>query len=418
MKHEHLGNLIDISKGKKHNHVETPTLNSKRIIGINDLRNDTIIVFTNDNNGVEAYEKDILIAWDGANAGTIGYGKKGYIGSTISRLRIKNTKKYSEIFLGKLLQSKFKYLRSTATGATIPHINRAALDSIKVPQFELSDQLRIAAVLTRAEKLTVKRKESIKALDELLKSTFLEMFGDPLRNEKGWEKKRIDEIAEVRIGPFGSLLHSEDYVENGVPLINPSHIIDGEIVPDYALTITPEKFKELEPYQLKVNDVIVARRGEIGRCAIVRKAKPLFCGTGSMFIRIFSDYFPLLLQHQIYNTSLKEYLESKAKGVTMKNLNSTTLGNLQILNPPLPLQNKFAAIVKKAESLKGRYTQSLIELENFYNTLNQRAFKGVLDLSKVSLEKEKQVIELHREVTRISSVTGELPISKNTRVPI
>jgi len=257
----------------------------------------------------------------------------------------------------------------------------------EIPLPPLDDQIRIATILTRAEKLIAKRKESIRALDELLKSTFLEMFGDPVRNEKGWEKKSIDEIAEVRIGPFGSLLHAADYVENGVPLINPSHIIDGEIEPDYRLTITPEKFKELESYQLKINDVIVARRGEIGRCAIVRTAKPLFCGTGSMFIRIFSDYLPLLLQHQIYNTSLKEYLESKAKGVTMKNLNSTTLGNLQILDPPLPLQNQFAAIVEKVESLKAKYTHSLTDLENLYGSLSQRAFKGELDLSKVLVGK-------------------------------
>jgi type I restriction enzyme S subunit len=301
-------------------------------------------------------------------------------------LRIKDNQEYCETFLGKLLQSKFDYLRSTATGATIPHVSRTALDNIQVPQFDLRDQIRIATVLTRAEKLIAKRKESIKALDEFLKSTFLAMFGDPVRNEKGWEKKRIDEIAEVRIGPFGSLLHAEDYVENGIPLINPSHIIGGEIVPDYALTITPEKFEELEAYQLKINDVVVARRGEIGRCAIVRSSEQLFCGTGSMFIRIKSDYYPLMLQHQIYNTSLKDYLESKAKGVTMKNLNSTTLGDLQVLYPPLPLQNKFAAIVEKVESIKSKYTRSLTERENLYGSLSQRAFKGALDLSAVKVE--------------------------------
>jgi type I restriction enzyme S subunit len=262
------------------------------------------------------------------------------------------------------------------------------LKAIKIPvPNNIDDQIRIATLLSRAESLIAKRKESIRLLDELLKSTFLEMFGDPVRNEMGWEKKCIDDIAEVRVGPFGSLLHAEDYVVNGIPLINPSHIIDGEITPDNMLTISPVKFKELEPYHLKINDVVVARRGEIGRCAIVRTTNPLFCGTGSMFIRITTDYYPLLLQYQIFNTSLKEYLLSKAKGVTMKNLNSTTLGNLQILCPPMAFQNKFAAIVTKVESLKTQYIQSLTELENLYNSLSQRAFKGELDLSRVPVEK-------------------------------
>ncbi len=393
MKYEPLGNIVEVLKGKKHNPVEIPSINSKRLIGINDLRNDTAVVYTDDNNGVEVYEKDILIAWDGANAGTIGYGKKGYIGSTISKLRIKDTKKYCTTFLGKLLQSKFNYLRSTATGATIPHINRAALLSIKVPQLDLSDQISIATVLTRAETLIAKRKVSIKALEELLKSNFLEMFGDPVKNEKGWEKKRIADIAEVRIGPFGSLLHAEDYIEEGIPLINPSHIIDGKIEPDNKQSVTQKKFEELKPYQLRINDIVVARRGEIGRCAVVSNSRDLLCGTGSMFIRINENYCPILLQFQIYNTTLKYYLERKAKGVTMKNLNSKTLGNLMVLYPPQEIQNRFSTIFRKVETLKARYNQSLVELENLYGSLSQLAFKGELDLSKVEIETEYEIIE-------------------------
>jgi type I restriction enzyme S subunit len=194
MKYENLGSIVDVSKGKKHNPAEFPSENSKRIIGIDDLRNDTNIVLTNDQFGVEAYSEDVLIAWDGANAGTIGYGKKGYIGSTIARLRIKSSQRYNEVFLGKLLQSKFRFLRAMSTGATIPHVNRAALDSIKVPQFNIDDQIRIATILTRAEKLIAKRKESIKTLDELLKSTFLKMFGDPVKNEKGWETLPMNKV--------------------------------------------------------------------------------------------------------------------------------------------------------------------------------------------------------------------------------
>jgi type I restriction enzyme S subunit len=378
MIYESIGNILDVSKGKKHNIAEIPSSDAKRVIGINDLRNDKNILLTNDEKGIFADEKDILIAWDGANAGTIGFGKQGFIGSTIARLRIKNPELFHTVYVGKLLQSKFDYLRASSTGATIPHINRAALDSIQVPVVKLSEQIHIANVLSKAEALIAKRKESLALLDAYLKSTFLEMFGDPVRNEKGWDKKRIDEIAEVRIGPFGSLLHAEDYIENGIPLVNPSHIIKGEIEPDYSLTITEEKYKELDSYKLQLNDVIVARRGEIGRCALVKKTTPLICGTGSMFIRIITDYFPVLLQYQIYNTSLRDFLESKAKGVTMKNLNSTTLGDLQILFPPLELQNQFAAVVEKVEALKETHQESLRELEALYGSLSQRAFRGEL----------------------------------------
>ncbi|KIL72338.1 Type I restriction-modification system, specificity subunit S [Bacillus badius] len=284
-------------------------------------------------------------------------------------------------------------IRNNTEGSVRDSLKYKGLEKIKVPIPPLNDQIRIATVLSRAEALIAKRKESIKELDELLKSHFLEMFGDPLKNEKGWEKKRINEIAEVRIGPFGSLLHAEDYVKNGIPLINPSHIVDGKIIPDNKQSLTQEKFEELKAYHLKINDIVVARRGEIGRCAVVTNSRDLLCGTGSMFIRINDNYCPILLQFQVSNTTLKHYLERKAKGVTMKNLNSKILGNLMVLNPPQEIQNRFSAVYRKVETLKAKYHKSLIELENLFGSLSQLAFKGELDLSKVEIETEYEIIE-------------------------
>jgi type I restriction enzyme S subunit len=140
--------------------------------------------------------------------------------------------------------------------------------------------------------------------------------------------------------------------------------------------LTQQKYKDLENYHLIINDIVVARRGEIGRCALVRKEEQLFCGTGSMFIRIKANYSPVFLQFQIYNTSIKDFLESKAKGVTMKNLNSTTIGNLYVLNPPLLEQNRFESIISRVESEKNGYQKSLVDLENLYTSLSQRAFNG------------------------------------------
>ncbi|MEG6512507.1 restriction endonuclease subunit S [Desulforamulus ruminis] len=327
----------------------------------------------------------VLIALTGATTGQVGYLQ---IAATANQsvTGILPSKEHYARYLYYYLRTQKKKIRGDAFGGAQPHINQQYVKNIQVPLPSLDDQIRVATVLTRVEKLIAKRKESIKLLDEFLQSIFLEIFGDPVRNEKGWEKKCINEFAEVRIGPFGSLLHAEDYIENGIPIINPSRIIDGKIIPDYKLTISFEKIKELESYQLKLNDIVVARRGEIGRCAIVRTAEPLVCGTGSMFIRINNNYLPLLLHHQIYNTSLKEYLENQAKGVTMKNLNSITLGNLQVLYPPFSLQKQFGDIVQKVEALKARYAQSLMKLETLYNSFSQRAFKGEVDLSKIPVD--------------------------------
>jgi type I restriction enzyme S subunit len=293
------------------------------------------------------------------------------------------------------------------TGSTFKSITQDILKKIEVPvpyqngSPDLDDQTRIAILLSKVEFLIAGRKKSIADLDELLKNTFLEMFGDPVRNEMGWEKIKIGEIASIRIGPFGSLLHAEDYVKDGIPLINPSNMVDGKIVPDKNLSLSQEKYNELKNYHLERNDVVVARRGEIGRCAIVETDSHLFCGTGSMFVRITKKYYPIFLQFQIYQTSLKDFLESKSKGVTMKNLNSKILSQLKVLKPPLELQTEFVTIVEKVEALKEKYQNSLNDLETLYGALSQKAFKGELDLSRIAISEELKPKDIKMDAPQV-----------------
>jgi type I restriction enzyme S subunit len=261
------------------------------------------------------------------------------------------------------------------TGTTRGKLTRTALDRIEVPLPPLPIQIRIADILNRAEALISQRKESLRLLDEFLKSTFLEMFGDPVRNEKGWDKFPLREIASVKIGPFGSLLHFEDYVCGGTPIVNPSHIIKGRIVIDDSLTVSNYKLAELFKYQMKTGDIVLGRRGEIGRCAVVgEKENGYLCGTGSMFITPSNKLNSIFLFYLLSSNQIKTLLNSLAKGVTMKNLNSNSLESLEICLPPLELQTRFVDIIQKTETLKSCYEASLQELNNFYGSLSQRAF--------------------------------------------
>lgn len=310
------------------------------------------------------------------------------------------------------------------TGAVQPAITNEGLKKIQIPLPPLDDQIRIANILTRAEKLIAKRRESIKALDELLKSTFLEMFGDPVMNNNRWEEKEIIDACknknDIKCGPFGTQLCKSEFQKNGIPLWGIPQINSYfKICPvDF---LTTEKAEELSDYSIEEDDIVMSRKGTVGKCALY----PANLHKGVMHsdvlrIRIAKDIMnPTFLCFQLrISKKVEKQIDGLSKGAIMAGINVGKLKSINILFPPPPLQNQFAAIVKKAEALKVKYTQSLTELENLYGSLSQRAFKGELDLSKVSLEKEKQVIELHREVTGISSVTGELPISKNTRVPI
>ena len=103
-----------------------------------------------------------------------------------------------------------------------------------------------------------------------------------------WEIVKLSQLSdEIQTGPFGSQLHKEDYVEEGIPLINPKHIKDQRIYPDWSVSITDEKLQDLPQYILTTEDIIMGRRGEMGRSApITEQEKGWFCGTGSLFIPV------------------------------------------------------------------------------------------------------------------------------------
>ena len=107
-----LEDIVTVKKGKKPLFSEFPNEKSVRFLQIDDLRNDKNLKFTDEKTGVLVDEEDVLLAWDGANAGTVGFGKTGYIGSTIAVLKKKNPKDYSTIFIGKFLQSQFEIINS------------------------------------------------------------------------------------------------------------------------------------------------------------------------------------------------------------------------------------------------------------------------------------------------------------------
>ena len=215
----------------------------------------------------------------------------------------------------------------------------------------LNEQTHIADTLDTLSTLITLCKTKIFLFDELVKSRFIEMCGDPVTNPMGWENVPLSELAEIRIGPFGTLLHKEDYIEGGHPLVNPSHIYEGNIVTDSKLTISDEKYEELSAYHLYENDVVMGRRGEMGRCAVVTDSG-LLCGTGSMVIRPLGEVRADFLQKIISFPSFKKMLEDMAVGQTMPNLNVPIVSRLEIIKPPSDVQDAYYDFVALTDKSK------------------------------------------------------------------
>lgn len=151
---------------------------------------------------------------------------------------------------------------------------------------------------------------------------------------EGWKAVPLAELASFRTGPFGSTFHKSDYQSGGVPLINPSHIIDGEIVPDEQVAVAPDLASKLSVFALRENDIVIGRRGDMGRCAVVRSHQAGFlCGTGSMIVRPRPRVSPELLQAFLASPKVIAKIEENSVGTTMVNLNQGTLSALEILLP-------------------------------------------------------------------------------------
>ena len=240
------------------------------------------------------------------------------------------------------------------SGTAQPQITREGLEKVEFALHTLDMQRKIVCILDKTDTLIGKRRLQLEKLDELVKSRFIELFCDPVLNPYGYEKVALSDLADIKIGPFGSLLHKEDYIESGHPLINPSHIIDGKVLPDNKLSISDEKYEELIAYRLRTGDVVLGRRGEMGRCAVVQQ-EGFLCGTGSIFIRTKGEIKADCIQKIISFPSFKKTIEDMAVGQTMPNLNVPIVSGFRIIKPPMEVQDSYYAFVAQTDKSKHFY---------------------------------------------------------------
>ena len=168
-----------------------------------------------------------------------------------------------------------------------------------------------------------------------------------------WEVKSLGELwDDFRTGPFGSALHAQDYVTGGTPLINPMHIQDGRICPTSDMSVDKVTEQRLSIYRLSKDDIIIGRRGEMGRAALVGEEEAgWLCGTGCFFLRMKDVMSPDFVTRYLRTSTCISVLEGEAVGTTLVNLNQTILGRVNVPVPPLPEQRKIAAALSDVDEM-------------------------------------------------------------------
>lgn len=386
---QRLGEVLIIRKGKKAAKVFDRQIDGALpYIQIDEVRGMHPSLYALDPNAVAVTEDDLCIVWDGANAGTVGYGVTGAIGSTVARLRLREPDRWDARFLGRLLEGKFRELndQAQARGATIPHVDKGKLEAIEFPQIDRAEQSRIAAILDKADTIRRKRERLEALANVFVKSAYVHIVGHLNPKYDEWEPCSIEQLAEdrkgsIRSGPFGSALRHGEFVDEGIAVLGIDNAVQNKFAWGGRRYITHEKFDELRRYRVFPNDVIITIMGTTGRSAVVPNDIPEAITTKHL-ATITCDtkkVLPEVLSFAIHSDPvIIRQIKSYNKGAIMDGLNLGIIRQLLLKRPPMEEQRRFAGIIRKAEAMLCKADRPTLNGEELLSALSQRAFRGDL----------------------------------------
>lgn len=253
-----------------------------------------------------------------------------------------------------------------------------------IPVPPIASQRRIADILDKADEIIRKRKEAIALTEQLLKSTFLDMFYR--KNLEDCQITTLEKIISknknsIRTGPFGSqLLHSE-FVDQGIAVLGIDNAVNNYFTWGKQRFITEEKYKQLKRYTVNSRDVIITIMGTCGKCAIIPENIPIAINTKHLCCISLNEEKCLpefLHSYFLIHPHSKHYLSKYTKGAIMDGLNMTIIKQMPIPLFSINLQKKYKNIFDQTNSTLEKYKTNLQESENLFNSLLQKAFKGEL----------------------------------------
>ncbi|MCL6452185.1 MAG: restriction endonuclease subunit S [Alicyclobacillus sp.] len=338
------------------------------------------------------------------------HGLKNGIGFGSTEFHVLRAKdNMSPLYLSYVVRSHI--LRSHGEASMIgaagqKRVPESFLSEFKQPFPPLEEQKAIASFLdtetAKLDQLVEKKKRLIELLQEKRQALITQAVtkgldpnvpmkdsGIPWLGEvpAHWDIVKISRVAvSIQTGPFGSQLHAEDYVDDGIPVINPSHLIDGDIAPDPTCTVSPATKQRLIRHELMRGDIVFARRGEIGRCALVTEsAQGFLCGTGCFRLRLNSQIVdPAFVAFSFSTPWIRDWLLIQSVGSTMDNLNTGILAGTPLLVPPvseqLSIVQRIREISKTINQATSRLEHQVVLLREYRQALITAAVTGQIDV--------------------------------------
>lgn len=274
----------------------------------------------------------------------------------------------------------YRGLDDTVTGGVQKQITRTSLKNVFIPIPPLETQKNIVDVLDKAQGLIDARKEQIKLMDELIQSVFYEMFGDPVTNPKGWEKYRLEKF--ISFLTSGSRGWSQYFRNKGEMFLTIKNVKNNEITLDNIQYVCAPNTKEAERTKVQEGDLLISITADLGRTGVVNSEIAqygAYINQHLSLVRLNDEYVrPMYVSYFLESKGGKIQFDAKNQNGVKAGLNFNAIKSLELLVPPMRLQDEFVRNVTAINQSKSDMQKNLDEIYNICNALMQEAFKGDL----------------------------------------
>jgi type I restriction enzyme S subunit len=321
---------------------------------------------------------DILIGMDGDFRLAVWRGERALLNQRVCKIESKG-EVIDRGYLIHMLPRELQRIEDSTSYATVKHLSVKKIKAIEMPLPPLEEQKRIAGILDEADRVRKKTQALIDKYDELAQSLFLDMFGDPVTNPKGWELKSLSAIADVDFFD-GDWVESKDQdPEGGIRLIQLADIGEGKFLNKSAKFINSDAATRLKVSFLKTGDLLMARMPDpIGRTCVFTLSEPCITAVDVCVVRCSSRYLITYLNGVFSQSGIHKKIERLATGTTRKRAARSKIGKVELALPDESIIRSYSnrlKIILQAQEDAGLQ----LKLDNdLFNALLQKAFKGEL----------------------------------------
>ena len=314
---------------------------------------------------------DVLISWSGSLGVYEWNGDIAYLNQHIFKVKF-DKKEINKNYFIYLVESKIHEMLKNVHGSTMKHITKSNFDNIDINLHTINEQEEIANKITAVKDVINIRKEQLENLEQLVKSQFVEMFGNIYDNKNNYSIKELDYYTSLIT--YGLTIRPK-FIEKGIDLISAREINTGIIDYDKAPKISEDDYNNLsEKAKPKKNEILFSKTGTIGLCAIIEDERKFAITQNAARIVTKDNINPLWLLYYLRTDEIQNYCKRQAKGNAVKDFQIQDMKKIPILDCPISIQNEFVEKVKLIDKQKFEIEKSLKEMEELYDSLMEEYF--------------------------------------------